>query len=127
MSIMQALCSPGKEILLVSVMLLLLLQAFILLALRRLKRRGGFSLLAWIQFALLFVMFFLMLDGIFHYGDPAKPRSWPAFTTAFCSLPLAGLVLFEDIHKESSGQHDRAPETVACILITYLKCKQKDK
>lgn len=25
----------------------------------------------------------------------------------------------EDIHRESSGQHDRAPETVACILIGY--------
>ena len=25
----------------------------------------------------------------------------------------------EDIHKDSSGQHDRAPETVACILIGY--------
>ena len=25
----------------------------------------------------------------------------------------------EDIHKESNGQHDRAPETVACILIGY--------
>ena len=25
----------------------------------------------------------------------------------------------EDIHKESTGQHDRAPETVACILIGY--------
>ncbi len=25
----------------------------------------------------------------------------------------------EDIHKDSAGQHDRAPETVACILIGY--------
>jgi len=25
----------------------------------------------------------------------------------------------EDIHRDSSGQHDRAPETVACILIGY--------
>ena len=25
----------------------------------------------------------------------------------------------EDIHRESGGQHDRAPETVACILIGY--------
>ncbi len=25
----------------------------------------------------------------------------------------------EDIHKDASGQHDRAPETVACILIGY--------
>ena len=25
----------------------------------------------------------------------------------------------EDIHKQSEGQHDRAPETVACILIGY--------
>jgi hypothetical protein len=30
------------------------------------------------------------------------------------------LQLREDIHRESGGQHDRAPETVACILIGYL-------
>ena len=30
------------------------------------------------------------------------------------------LGLREDIHKDSSGQHDRAPETVACILIGYF-------
>ena len=29
------------------------------------------------------------------------------------------LKLREDIHRDSSGQHDRAPETVACILIGY--------
>ena len=29
------------------------------------------------------------------------------------------LRLRDDIHRESSGQHDRAPETVACILIGY--------
>ena len=30
------------------------------------------------------------------------------------------LSLREDIHKDSAGQHDRAPETVACILIGYF-------
>jgi hypothetical protein len=30
------------------------------------------------------------------------------------------LGLREEIHRESGGQHDRAPETVACILIGYL-------
>ena len=30
------------------------------------------------------------------------------------------LGLREDIHKDSAGQHDRAPETVACILIGYF-------
>ncbi len=95
MSVMQALCSPGKEALLVSVMLLLLLQAFILLALRRLKRKGVFAALAFAQFLILFVMFFLMLDGIFHYEDPLKPRTWPGFVRAFVSLPVALVVALE--------------------------------
>ncbi|MBR5421975.1 MAG: hypothetical protein IK115_12595 [Lachnospiraceae bacterium] len=95
MSVMQALCSPGKEVLLISLMLLLLLQAFILLALRRLKRKGLFATLALVQFVLLFVMFFLMLDGIFHYEDPAKPRTWPVFTTAFTGLPVVIVLAFE--------------------------------
>ena len=30
------------------------------------------------------------------------------------------LQMREDIHRESDGQHDRAPETVACILIGYF-------
>lgn len=97
MSVMQALCSPGKEILLVSVMILILLQAFILLALRRLKRKGLFAALAFAQFILLFIMFFLMLDGIFHYQDPLKPRTWPVFTTAFVSMPVMIVVAFEII------------------------------
>ena len=97
MSVMQALCSPGKEALLVSVMLLLLLQAFILLALRRLKRKGVFAALAFAQFLILFVMFFLMLDGIFHYEDPLKPRTWPGFVTAFEKLPLAVVYVFESL------------------------------
>ncbi len=97
MSVMQALCSYGKEALLVSVMLLILLQAFILMALRRLKRGGFFAVLAFAQFILLFVMFFLMLDAIFHYQDPSKPRTWPVFVTAFVSLPVALIVAFEII------------------------------
>lgn len=97
MSVMQALCSSGKETLLVSVMLLILLQAFILLALRRLKRKGLFAALAFAQFILLFLMFFLMLDAIFHYEDPSKPRTWPVFTTAFVSLPVMIVVAFEMI------------------------------
>ena len=60
MSVMQALCSSGKEALLVSVMILLMLQAFILLALHRLKRKGLFAALAFAQFILLFLMFFLI-------------------------------------------------------------------
>lgn len=97
MSVMQTLCSSGKEALLVSVMLLILLQAFILLALRRLKRKGLFAVLAFAQFILLFLMFFLMLDAIFHYGDPSKPRTWPVFVTAFVRLPVAVIVVFEII------------------------------
>ena len=95
MSVMQALCSSGKEALLVSVMLLILLQAFILLALRRLGRKGLLAALAFAQFILLFLMFFLMLDAIFHYGDPSKPRTWPVFTTAFVSMPVITVVAFE--------------------------------
>ncbi|MBR6256029.1 MAG: hypothetical protein IKR23_01520 [Lachnospiraceae bacterium] len=97
MSVMQALCSSGKEALLVSVMILLMLQAFILLALHRLKRKGLFAALAFAQFILLFLMFFLMLDGIFHYEDPSKPRTWPVFVTTFVSLPVALIVAFEII------------------------------
>ena len=64
MSVMQALCSSGKEALLVSVMMLILLLAFILLALRRLERKGLFAALAFAQFVLLFIMFDFVRDRI---------------------------------------------------------------
>ena len=94
MTVMESLCGPGKEILLVAVMLFVLLHAYLLMAFSRLGRKGFFAVLEGIQFLLLFAGFFLMLDGIFHYGDPSKPRTWPFFTRAFCSLPLVPVLIF---------------------------------
>ena len=42
-----------------------------------------------------YVLFYFLLDCIFHYEEPEKPRIWPSAVNAFGKLPLSCLIAAE--------------------------------
>ena len=95
MTIREAMNTPLREILTVCAMLLLLCQGYLLLALCGIRKNGKSSAAAFLTLLAESVLFFLLLDGIFHYGESDYPRTWPAATEAFCVLPVWLLILAE--------------------------------
>ncbi|MBO4418946.1 MAG: hypothetical protein J5789_03880 [Oscillospiraceae bacterium] len=88
MTIWHAAETPLPGLLIVTALLLLLWNGYLCLLLAHVRDRRTRILPAAVSLLALFALFFLFLDGIFHYGDPNYPRTWPAVTAAFCSLPV---------------------------------------
>lgn len=95
MTIWEAMTTLLREILLTGQMILILLLGYLAMAIRPLRRSGKiFTLTAAVEVCNL-VLFYLLLDCVFHYGDPEKPRTWPAAVDAFGKLPVAVLIAAE--------------------------------
>ncbi|MBR4731547.1 MAG: hypothetical protein IK081_02160 [Lachnospiraceae bacterium] len=94
-TVWDAMRTPLREVLVTCAMLLALLQGYLCLAHLRNKNKGWLTVLAFLHFSVLFATFYLLLDGIFHFEEPAYPRTWPVVTTMFCSLPAAAVACFE--------------------------------
>ena len=95
MTIWEAMTTPLREILLTGQMILILLLGYLIMAIRPLRRSGKiFTLTAAVEVCNL-VLFYLLLDCVFHYGDPEKPRTWPAAVDSFGKLPVAVLIAAE--------------------------------
>ncbi|MCR5460302.1 MAG: hypothetical protein K6F51_10425 [Acetatifactor sp.] len=87
--------TPLREPLVAGAMLLALLQGYLCLAHLRNHNKGRLMILSFLHFAILLALFYLLLDGMFHFEEPAYPRTWPAVTTMLCSLPVAAVACFE--------------------------------
>ena len=95
MTIREAMTTSLREILLTGQMILILLLGYLAMAIRPLRRSGKiFTLTAAAEVCNL-VLFYLLLDCVFHYRDPEKPRTWPAAVDAFGKLPVAVLIAAE--------------------------------
>lgn len=95
MTVWQAMDTPLREALTVCAMVLLLCQSSLALALLRLRRHGKLTAAAVLSFFAAFALLFFLLDGMFHRGEPAYPRTWNAATAAFCTLPVHIPMLLE--------------------------------
>ena len=95
MTILEAMQTPLREILAVGLMILILLQGYLMLAFYGLDKKNRANIGNVILFAAEFLVFFLVLDAVFHYAEPEKPRTWPAYTMAFRALPAALMIVFE--------------------------------
>ena len=95
MTIWEAMTTPLREILLTGQMILILLLGYLAMAILPLRRSGKiFTLTAAVEVCNL-VLFYLLLDCVFHYGDPKKPRIWPAAVDTFGKFPVAVLIAAE--------------------------------
>lgn len=95
MTIWNAMQTPMRSLLVVTTLLLLLWNAYLCMILVHVKGSRLHILASVSSLLALFALFFFLLDGMFHYGEPKYPRTWHAATTAFCSLPLSVPVLME--------------------------------
>lgn len=95
MTIWNAMQTPMRSLLVVTALLLLLWNAYLCLILVHVKERRSQILSSICSLLALFTLFFFLLDGMFHYGEPEYPRSWHAATTAFCALPVFVPVMME--------------------------------
>ena len=95
MNVREAMNTPLREVLGMCIIAVFLFQGNLFLAFFRLKKLGKLTALS----ALILItgggIMFLLLDGLFHYMEPAYPRTWPWITEKFCSLPVIVLILIE--------------------------------
>ena len=87
--------TPLREPLVAGAMLLALLQGYLCLVHLRNHNKGRLTVLSFLHFSILLALFYLLLNGMFHFEEPAYPRTWPAVTTMLCSLPVAAVACFE--------------------------------
>ena len=95
MTVWNIMDTPLRGLLIVPAMLLLLWSGYLCLMLLLAKGSRWQILPAVFTLCALAVLFFLLLDGAFHYAEPDYPRTWPAITDGFCALPVAVPVLLE--------------------------------
>ena len=95
MTVWNIMDTPLRGLLIVPAMLLLLWSGYLCLMLLLAKGSRRQILPAVLTLCALAVLFFLLLDGAFHYAEPDYPRTWPAITDGFCALPVAVPVLLE--------------------------------
>ncbi len=95
MTVWNIMDTPLRGLLIVPAMLLLLWSGFLCLMLLSAKGSRRHIRPAIVTLCALFLLFFLLLDGAFHYAEPDYPRTWPALTDGFCALPVAVPVLLE--------------------------------
>ena len=95
MTIWEAMTTLLREILLTGEMVLILLLGYLTMAIWPLRGRRKMTALTAAVAVFNLVLFYLMLDCVFHYGDPKKPRIWPAAVDAFGKIPVAVLIAAE--------------------------------
>ena len=88
MTIWNAMETPVCSLLVITALLLLLWNSYLFLILAHAKESRTRILPALCSLLVIFVLFFFLLDGMFHYGEPEYPRTWHTATTAFCSFPV---------------------------------------
>ncbi len=95
MTIWNAMQTPVRSLLVVTALLLLLWNTYLCLILAHVKGSRTHIISSFFSLLALFALFFFLLDGMFHHGEPEYPRTWHAATTAFCSLPVFVPALME--------------------------------
>ncbi len=95
MTIREAMKTPLREFTIVASMILLLLTVYLCLSLIEKKKRGGLALSAVALAIVNAALFYLLLDCVFHYGEPDRPRTLPATVDAFGRLPMPVLIVIE--------------------------------
>ena len=95
MTVWEAMDTPLREVLTVCAMVLILCKSSLVLALLRLRKNKKLTAAAVLSFCAAFALLFFLLDGMFHLGELAYPRTWNAVSAAFCSLPVSLPILLE--------------------------------
>lgn len=95
MTIREAMKTPLREVTIVVSMILLLLTVYLCLSLIEKKKRGKLALSAIGTALVNTALFYLLLDCVFHYGEPDRPRTLPAPVEAFGRLPVLALIVIE--------------------------------
>ncbi|MCR4642326.1 MAG: hypothetical protein K5697_09890 [Lachnospiraceae bacterium] len=92
MRIRDALQGDFKEILIISMLLLILVQAYLCVAFLKMKA-VRYILVSLGDMLLIFLLFFHIMDAIYYSNDAEHPRTWPPLTTYVASLSIR-LLLF---------------------------------
>ena len=103
MTIWESMNTGLAELLISLAMLIMLYAGYLCMAFYRLGRKEKNIIISFILFVIYFAVFYMMLDGKFHYVEPDYYyymdvdylRTWPKVTTAFCSLPAALVMILE--------------------------------
>ncbi|MBP5490067.1 MAG: hypothetical protein J6Y10_05675 [Lachnospiraceae bacterium] len=95
MTIWEAMTTLFRESLVGCSMILLLLLCYLLLELHGLRRSSRIMIIPFAVTLANLVLFYFLLDCIFHYEEPEKPRIWPSAVNAFGKLPLSCLIAAE--------------------------------
>ncbi len=105
MTIWESMNTGLSELIISLAMLIMLYAGYLSMTFYRLGRKGKNTLISLTVFVIYFAAFYMMLDGKFHYVEPDYYyymdvdylRTWPRVTTAFCSLPVALILIVEVI------------------------------
>lgn len=95
MTIWEAMTTLFRESLVGCSMILLLLLCYLLLELYGLRRSRRTTIIPFAVTLANLTLFYFLLDCIFHYEEPEKPRTWPSAVNAFGKLPLSCLIAAE--------------------------------
>ena len=95
MTIWEAMTTLFRESLVGCSMILLLLLCYLLLELYGLRRSRRTMIIPFAVTLANLTLFYFLLDCIFHYEEPEKPRTWPSAVNAFGKLPLSCLIAAE--------------------------------
>ena len=95
MTIWEAMTTLFRESLVGCSMILLLLLCYLLLELHGLRRSRRTMIIPFAVTLANLTLFYFLLDCIFHYEEPEKPRTWPSAVNAFGKLPLSCLISAE--------------------------------
>ena len=105
MTIWETMNTGLDELLITFAMLIMLYAGYLCMAFYRLGKKNKNIVISLILFVVYFAVFYMMLDGKFHYVEPDYYyymdvdyiRTWPRVTTAFCSLPAIAILIAEII------------------------------
>lgn len=108
MTIWEAMTTLFRESLVGCSMILLLLLCYLLLELHGLRRSSRTMIIPFAVTLANLVLFYFLLDCIFHYEEPEKPRTWPYAVDAFGKLPVSCLIAAEVL-------------TAACLVFAFCR------
>ena len=95
MTIWEAMTTLLREILLTGLMVLVLLLGYLSMAVLALRKKGKLAVATIAVTVADTVLFYLLLDCVFHYREPEKSRTWPAAVDAFGNLPVVLVIAAE--------------------------------
>lgn len=95
MTIWEAMTTLLREILLTGLMVLVLLLGYLSMAVLALRKKGKLAVATIAVTVADTVLLYLLLDCVFHYREPEKPRTWPAAVDAFGNLPMMLVIAAE--------------------------------